>query len=521
MLPRTPKILIIDDDRSTLLTVQAALEPMHAEVFMAQSIAEGERLAESIRPDVVLLDVVFPQGSSGLEAARRLRAIDQRMPLIVMTGSAGSDTAIEAMQAGAFDYVSKPVAVLALQELVAKAVQTRRLMSVPVALGIDDRAAPTGDQFVGRSPQMLEVFKAIGRVADQNVPVLIRGESGTGKELVARALFQFGSRSQATFMAVNCAALPDTLLESELFGHEKGAFTGADRRRIGKFEQCDGGTLFLDEIGDMSPLVQGKVLRIIQEQRFDRVGGNETVSADVRLISATNRPLEQMVEKNEFREDLLYRLNAVTIHLPPLRHRKDDIPLLLKHFLVRARVEMNRPDLEGVSPEALVLFQEYQWPGNVRELESMVRRCVLQTTGPVIVPEFLPPELLQIDTRIVSDHVESSSHHVATSDSDSAAEAPASTVAHTSATESDPPDGMELKEFIESRISEGSSNLYAEAVERMERQLFKLVLQATGGNQSRAAELLGITRGKVRDRIAAFNITLDRTVAFDSDPQKT
>ncbi|MEZ6066524.1 MAG: sigma-54 dependent transcriptional regulator [Planctomycetaceae bacterium] len=340
---------------------------------------------------------------------------------------------------------------------------------------------------------MLDVFKAIGRAAGQNVTVLIRGESGTGKELVARALYHFSHRRDKPFMAVNCAALPETLLESELFGHEKGAFTGADRRRIGKFEQCNGGTLFLDEIGDMAPLVQGKVLRLLQEQRFERVGGNETIETDVRLIAATNQPLESMVEEGEYRGDLFYRLNGVTITLPPLRDRLQDVPALLQHFISRFRLEMLKTEIEGIAPEALEILMAYHWPGNVRELQSVVRQMVLNASGPVIVPQFLPE-----DVRLGA----ASSGQVAIHS------APASEPA------SDGLPGADIRDFVERGLNGQSTNLYAETLEFMERYLFTRVLVEMDGNQSRTAEVLGITRGKVRDRIAAFQISLDKTVAI-------
>jgi two-component system nitrogen regulation response regulator GlnG len=290
-------------------------------------------------------------------------------------------------------------------------------------------------------------------------------------------------------MAVNCAALPETLLESELFGHEKGSFTGADRRRIGKFEQCNGGTLFLDEVGDMAPIVQGKVLRLLQEQRFERVGGNETIETDVRLIAATNRPLEEMVERNEFRADLLYRLNGVSISLPPLRERPQDIPALLQHFLSKFRGELQKVDIEGLAPETLDILKAYHWPGNVRELQSVVRQMVLNASGPVIVPEFLPEEVR------TTDGGKSASRDQSASESGGL-----------------PP--ADLQRFIETRIRQNSTNLYAETVEMMERYLFTRVLQVTEGNQTRASELLGITRGKIRDRIAAFDISMGKQITI-------
>lgn len=483
-----PKILIVDDDRTVLHMVQKSLHD-GIEVLTARSAEEALSMVASAHPDVVLLDIMLP-GQSGLEIFKQIQALDRRLPVIFITAEANSETTIAAMQLGAYDYVAKPLDLPHLKSLVAKALETRRLMNVPVAFHITDAASSEGDLFVGNSPRMLEVFKSIGRVAGQNVTVLVRGESGTGKELVARALYQHSGRRDQPFMAVNCAALPDTLLESELFGHEKGAFTGADRRRIGKFEQCSGGTLFLDEVGDMAPLVQGKVLRVIQEQRFERVGGNETIQTNVRLIAATNRDLESMVEKGEFRADLLYRLNGVTILLPPLRNRADDVPLLLKHFLNRASRDLNKSEIEGISPEALDLLVRYDWPGNIRELQNIVRQTVLQTTGPVIVPEFLPIELRN---------------------------GPPAPAAH-AVVETAPTHGLpasDLRLFIESQLQAGSTDLYAKTVEMMERFLFTRVLQASDGNQSRAAEILGITRGKVRDRIAAFNIQLDKNVTID------
>lgn len=496
-----PRILIIDDDRTVLHMVQKSLEKLQIEVLSASSADEGLKLVSEHHPDVVLLDILMPR-MSGLEVFSKIHVMDRRLPVIFITAEAGSETAIEAMQLGAYDYLAKPLDLTKLNNLVYKALETRRLMNVPVAVPVreDEKSAvSSGDIFVGRSPLMLEVFKAIGQVSKQSVTVLIRGESGTGKELVARALYQFSDRANRPFMAVNCAALPDTLLESELFGHEKGSFTGADRRRIGKFEQCNGGTLFLDEVGDMSPLVQGKVLRVLQEQRFERVGGNETIETDVRMIAATNRPLEEMVEAGDFRGDLFYRLNVVTIVLPPLRDRVGDIRLLLQYFLTRVRKELNKPEIEGISPEALEILEGYSWPGNIRELQSVVRQCVLKATGPVIVPDFLP--------RTVFERTESETPKPAAPEPAKESASPAREILP----------GANLQDFVESRLAQGTSNLYAEAVEMMERFLFTRVLQVTGGNQTKTSEILGITRGKVRDRIATFNISLGKNVTIEGE----
>jgi DNA-binding NtrC family response regulator len=302
-------VVVIDDDRSVCEMIRRSLQKIDLVVSTAATPEEGLRAIRSESPDVVLLDIVLP-GTSGLEVFQQIRDIDRRLPIIFITAGSDSSTAIRAMQLGGYDYVTKPLDLPSLSELVEKAIATRRMMNTPVALHMSDEEFPNTESFVGRSPAMLEVFKSIGRVAAQNVPVLIRGESGTGKELVARAIYQNSARSGECFLAINCAALPDALLESELFGHEKGSFTGADRQRIGKFEACNGGTIFLDEIGDMSPLVQGKVLRLLQQQEFERVGGNKTIKTDVRVVTATNLDLDQMVADGEFREDLFYRLNG-------------------------------------------------------------------------------------------------------------------------------------------------------------------------------------------------------------------
>ncbi|WP_390620871.1 sigma-54-dependent transcriptional regulator [Thalassoglobus neptunius] len=441
-------------------------------------------LVKEYEPDVVLLDLVLREGS-GLSVFRDLQAIDPHVPVIFMTGEADSETAIEAMQMGAYDYIAKPLNLPELEELVDQASRTRQLMSVPVALGVSEETSQSRDLMIGRSPQMLDVFKAIGRVSSQNVPILVTGESGTGKELVARAIFQHSDRSNRPFVEVNCAALPDSLLESELFGHEKGAFTGADKRRIGKFEQCDGGTIFLDEIGDMAPVVQAKVLRLLQEQRFERVGGNEILQTNVRIVAATNRDLEKMVEEGEFRSDLLYRLNGVTIHLPPLRDRGDDVKLLLRHFLTEAIQELGFSTIEGISADALQHLLDYSWPGNIRELRSVIRQAVLNSTGTVIAPAFLPSFVRGGEP-----------------------------VAKTNE-KGDP--SVDLEEFVSRRLKSGSTNLYAESLEMMERYLMTRVLQETGGNQSRAAEILGITRGKIRDRIANFGINVSKNVTMETD----
>ena len=329
---------------------------------------------------------------------------------------------------------------------------------------------------------MLEVYKAIGRVAGQDVPVLITGESGTGKELVARAIYQHGARAQAPFLALNCAAIPETLLESELFGHEKGAFTGAERRRIGKFEQCHGGTLFLDEVGDMPLASQAKVLRLLQEQAFERVGGNETVRTDVRLIAATHRDLKAWSEEGKFRPDLYYRLDVFAVHLPPLRERGDDLAMLVQHYLRRFSRELGR-EVREVTPEAMERLRAYPWPGNIRELQSVLKQALLRATGPVLVPAFLP----ELAPRPAAE--------------------PATAMGA----------GSRLEALIEERLRMGSQDLFEEARRELDRFLLPLVLRSTEGNQVQAARTLGISRRTLRLRLRELGLSVTKSVEGDED----
>jgi two-component system nitrogen regulation response regulator GlnG len=478
-----PVLLAIDDDRSVLVTIEHALRATDLTVWTANG-AQAAREHLERGPDVVILDVMLPD-ESGLDLFSEIHRLDPKLPVIFVTADATSETAIAAMKAGALDYLLKPIDVERLREVVGRALEIRRLMRVPVDMPPQD-SNDVRDELIGRSAVMQEVYKAIGRVAAQDVTVLIRGESGTGKELVARAIYQHSPRSGDRFLAVNCAALTETLLESELFGHEKGSFTGADRRRIGKFEQCSGGTIFLDEVGDMSPLVQSKVLRVLQEQRFERVGGTETVAVDVRVIAATNRDLEKMVAQGSFREDLYYRLNGFTISLPPLRERGDDLLLLVEHGLRLCRQQLKK-EVIGVAPEALHRLVNYRWPGNVRELQSVLRQAVLQTTGSVVLPEFLPDFVR--DERPPPD-------------------APASARGG----------GVDWQAFLEQQMARGTNNLYAECRDKLDREIISAVLRATHGNQSRAAEILGITRGSLRTKIRALGITVDYQVSTPETP---
>jgi two-component system nitrogen regulation response regulator GlnG len=476
-------VLLVDDDPVMILDqVTHALGPDGIRIDVARTAEEGLRQVATHLPDVILLDVHLPD-LSGLEAYQLIRRIDGRIPVIFITWAATADTAIEAMKEGAYDYLFKPLDLARLRTVVLQALELGRLMRQPARVTQALPAADDGDAIIGCCPAMAEVYKAIGRVAAQNVIALITGESGTGKELVARAIYQHSTRDRAPFLAINCAAIPENLLESELFGHEKGAFTGADRKRIGKFEQCNGGTLFLDEIGDMPLATQAKILRLLQDQSFERVGGNETVRTDVRLIAATNRDLKGWSAEGKFRQDLYYRLSVFTIHLPALRERGDDLPMLVQHFLRRFSRELGR-EVREITPEALELLCGYAWPGNIRELQGVLKQALLQATGSVLIPAFLP---------------------------DSLRGAPASIGGQVSGTDA----GFSFEEFILRRLKEGTTTLSAEVHQQLDRLLLPLALRHTRGNQVQAARVLGISRQTLRAKTRELGLTISES--SDSD----
>jgi nitrogen regulation protein NR(I) len=478
-----PHVLLIDDDPVLIPEqVRQAFSAPHYQVDVAGTGAEGLQQVGTRQPDVILLDLRLPD-QSGLEVYQQIRQIDARIPVIFVTLAKSADTAIEAMKQGAYDYLFKPLDLHQLRRVVGEALEVARRMREPAVL---PEAAPDSDvdgAIVGSCPAMREVYKAIGRVAAQDVPVLITGESGTGKELVARAMYQHGPRAKAPFLALNCAAIPENLLESELFGHEKGAFTGADRKRIGKFEQVSGGTLFLDEIGDMPLALQAKILRLLQEQSFERVGGNETVRTDVRLIAATHRDLKAWMAEEKFRPDLYHRLSVFTIHLPPLRERGEDVPLLIQHYLRRFSRELGR-DVREVDPVALEQLRSYDWPGNIRELQSVLKQALLRASGPVLLPAFLP--------------------QLAGSPGESA---PAPTTA------GDP--GLEA--YVRQRLGPDSQDLYADTHRQADRVLLPLVLEYTGGNQHQAARLLGIARQTLRQKLRDLGLHVTHSVEAAED----
>jgi two-component system nitrogen regulation response regulator GlnG len=474
------RLLVVDDTPQVQATF-AAFFPDHPHwLFFAATAEEGRKVFADRRPDVVVLNVSLPD-CRGMDLFEDLRATDATVPVVVTTASNSSKTAIDAMQRGAYDYLVKPLDGGQIRALTDRALAMRRLMTTPVGLGeAADEFEEDADVLIGQSAVMQNVYKAIGRVASKNVTVLIRGETGTGKELVARAIYQHSQRASSPFMAINCAAIPEALLESELFGHEKGAFSGADRLRVGKFEQCSGGTLFLDEIGEMPPALQSKILRVLQEQQLQRVGGNETLPIDVRIIAATNRDLEKAVAQGQFRPDLYYRLNVFSIELPPLRERPEDLPPLIQHLVRRVARELLQP-VNQIAPEVMTALTRHRWQGNVRELQSVLKQAILLTSGPVLMPEHLPAYVR--DGTPVSWTCERA----------------------------------QWEAFVEGRLTARPPDLYARALELMERTLLPLVLRHTLGNQTAAAAVLGITRASLRFKIRALGIDVEEASRTGED----
>src|SRR6478672_10667508 len=385
------KLLLIDDEADVQYSFRRNFGPPEFELSTAASGEEGLKMLPRLKPDLVIMDVRMG-GINGLETLRRLRQSDAKLPVIMMTAYGTSQTAIEAMKLGAYDYLLKPFEVPRLKQIILAALKAARDMRQVVSYEPHLDTEDYDLAIVGRSEQMQGVFKLIGQLSGSDATALITGESGTGKELVARAIYHHSNRSQHTFLAVNCAAIPEQLLESELFGHERGAFTGATLQRVGKFEQCHRGTLFLDEIGDMTPATQTKILRVLQSGTFERVGGNQPIKVDVRIIAATNKPLEQAVAARQFREDLFYRLNVVRVHIPPLRERWEDIRLLVNYFLTKFAKDQSGPP-RSIAPAALKAMEKFHWPGNVRELDNVFRRALVVAKGEAILVSDLPAEI--------------------------------------------------------------------------------------------------------------------------------
>ncbi|MGE0085611.1 MAG: sigma-54-dependent transcriptional regulator [Desulfococcaceae bacterium] len=469
-------ILIIDDDDQLR---KSFVRLLNEEEYEVRSAASGESGLEQIResvPDLVILDMRLP-GMNGMETFEAIHKMEPRLPVIIMTAFGTTETAIEATKQGAFDYILKPFDIPEMLSVITKALESGRFMRSPVKMNpASDRVFQ--EALIGRSDLMQEVYKAIGRVSPTDATVLIRGESGTGKELVARAVYQHSSRSRKPFLAINCVAIPETLLESELFGYEKGAFTGAIHRRIGKMEQAHGGTVFLDEIGDMPMSLQAKILRLIQEKSIERLGGREPIPTDVRIIAATNRNLESAISEGRFREDLYYRLKVVTIWMPPLRERMADIPLLTDYFLARFTTEENLTN-PGITKSARDRLAAYDWPGNVRELSNVIRKVLIFNRGAPILPE----EIVQA----LSEKGQRKEEGKNTDDA--------------------------LLQFIRRELTaEHGENLFDSCMDRFAGILIKEALNISSGNRSRAAKLLGLSRPTLHSKIEKYDIRMETSV---------
>jgi nitrogen regulation protein NR(I) len=478
-----PKILIIEDDKELASSLNRLLRGEGYNVEMALTADDGLARANGNQYDVVVTDLQLPgfgsaDDKAGLELIDRVRAAKPRLPIILMTAHHTTETAIEATKRGAYDYLLKPFEPAELLDMIDKAVASSRLASGPVELG--DTAAPT-DAIVGSSRAIQNVFKEIGRLTSKPVTVLIRGETGTGKELVARALYQHSDRAQHPFIVVNCVAIPETLLESELFGHEQGAFTGATARRIGRFEQANNGTLLLDEIGDMTMSTQARLLRVLQDKIIQRLGGKEMIQVDVRIIAATHRDLETAIRENQFREDLYYRLNVAVITVPPLRERREDIPLLIRHFLQRYGAELGSLNA-SMAPEAVQFLQQQPWPGNVRELENVVRKALLLARGFAVGPDEVRAALAQTHfPRLGVDQT--------------------------------------LASYISDllgRAARGELENVSDAVtEATERELYAQAIELARGNQVRAARWLGVSRPTMREKLILYGLHAKRDASSE------
>lgn len=488
-----PTLLLVDDEPSVLYAMEKGLRAENLKILSVETAKAGIQVVRDHRPDAVVCDVRLPD-MSGLDAFQKMREIDPHLPVIIITAHASTDTAIEAMKRGAFEYLLKPYDLSELKETVSKAIELSRISRVPAVFDrtpLEDTDGVVVDRIVGDSRAMQQAYKEIGRVAPQNVNVLILGESGTGKELVARAIYQHSLRASKPFLAINCAAIPENLLESELFGHEKGAFTSADRKKIGKFEQAHTGTLFLDEIGDMSISAQAKVLRVLQDGCFDRVGGSETIRADVRIIAATNCDLEESIAKKAFREDLFYRLNTFTIRLPALRERLEDLPRLVDYFVHRFGLDLGKRKLR-VSEECMQCLRAHQWPGNIRELQSALKYAIVRSTSDVITLDCLPES-------IKPNH---GFHPPQDADSNPAIESSRYSDLRTF-----------IRELIESKQSDLNDAVHAE----VDKILYEQVLDHVDGHQAQAAEMLGISRTTFRNRLQSFGMIIGKTLKSNEE----
>ncbi|PLX83653.1 MAG: two-component system response regulator [Desulfuromonas sp.] len=472
------RILVADDEESIRWVLSKALSKKGFTVDLASNGNEALALSRQHSYDLAVLDIKMP-GLTGLELLSRLREERPDVLVVIMTAESSMKNAVEAMKRGAYDYITKPFDLDALDAIILKAQQASEITHEVHRLKDELKEHYQLDRtIIGKSQPMQEVYKVLGKVAPSDVTVLITGESGTGKELVARAIHFNSPRLGKPFLALNCAAIPRELLESELFGYEKGAFTGATDRKAGKFEHANGGTLFLDEIGDMPLELQAKLLRVLQEREITRTGGSNTIAVDVRIVAATNQDLKEKVRAKEFREDLFYRLNVVPINLPPLRERREDIPLLTEFFVQRSHEELKVP-VQGCTEDAMAMLKAFEWPGNVRELENAIQRAALLSPDQLLTPGDFPGLIEEGAREEGEDSLEAL---IARKLSSSLAK-------------------MDVQEL---------DNLYEIVLHQMERPLINIILEKTRANQVRAAEILGINRNTLRKKIQTLGIEVKK-----------
>jgi two-component system nitrogen regulation response regulator GlnG len=470
-------ILVIDDDDQLRLSFCRLLKEENYTVISAASGEAGIDIVRGTLLDLVILDMRLP-GMNGMETFKEIRKIDTKLPVIIVTAYGTTDIAIEATKMGAYDYVLKPFEVPEMLVLIRQAIEAGYFMRSPVAVDASP-GGQQGDAIIGQSRLMQGVYKTIGRVSQTDATVLIRGESGTGKELVARAVYQHGIRSGKSFLIINCVAIPETLLESELFGYEKGAFTGASQRHIGKIEQANGGTVFLDEIGDMPLNIQAKILRLLQEKSIERLGGEETIPVDVRIIAATNKNLEQAILEGKFREDLYFRLKVVTIELPPLRERKEDIDPLISFYLHKFSAEL-KIDNPSIQPEALMLLNRYDWPGNIRELSNLIQKVLIFNRGAPISAADLEQIIEKKDKAGRAGEIEL----------------------------------ITIRDWVRQTLASSSGTYsFDDFMDTVSGIVISEALKSTNGNRTQAAKLLGLSRPTLHAKIEKYNIKLKTEIS--------
>lgn len=474
------RVLIVDDEESIRWVLSKALHKLGYEVDLADCGTAARNMLEENNYELAMIDIKMPD-ISGLDLLSEIQATQSHLPVIIMTAESSMTNAVEAMKRGAFDYITKPFDLDAVNGTIMKAQKIYTSATTDTAIKTDIKHSAAGKSIIGNSQAMQEVYKLLGKVSLSDITILITGESGTGKELIAKAVHQNSPRSDEPFIAINCAAIPHELLESELFGFEKGAFTGAVERKIGKFEQANKGTIFLDEIGDMSLDLQTKLLRVLQEKEITRTGGNQSLPIDVRIVAATNKNLEQCVEQKTFREDLYYRLNVLPLQLPPLRERIEDIPLLVDFFIQRANSEFNSA-VTNCSDNAMALLMHHHWPGNIRELENTIQRACLLSQGQMLHTSDFSQLQLSAEASDEDDSLEALIHKKLLA-------------------------SLNQKDIIE------VNDLYQMVLHQVERPLIQIVLEKTRGNQLRAAQILGINRNTLRKKIQLLGISTDRISA--------